>query len=238
MANRSILIVDDDAPVREGLAHHLACEHGFTTVTANTLDEAETVITGDGRSFDAVILDICMPDGDGREFCARLRRRGCAIPILMLAGRDGEADIVSALDSGANDFITKPFRLNELLARLRAQLRVFDSREGAVFSVGPYTFHPAKKLLHNAIKNRRVWLTAKEVAILKFLCRSEGRPVEHEILLRGVWGYNATATTHMLETHIYRLRRKIEPDPRDPALVLTVQGAYRLNRAQAAAGEA
>jgi DNA-binding response OmpR family regulator len=236
-AKRSILIVEDDAAVREILADYLTGEHGFAIVTAETLDEAETIIAGEGRTFDAVILDIGLPDGDGRDFCAMLRRQGHKIAILMLTGRDDEADVVSGLDCGANDYIAKPFRLNELLARLRAQLRMFDSRDEAVYSVGPYTFHPAKKLLRNAIKNRRIWLTAKEVAILKCLCRSDGRPVDREIILQGVWGHDGAATTHMLETHIYRLRKKIEPDPRDPALLLTVQGAYRLSLPAMAAGE-
>ncbi|HXA26872.1 MAG TPA: response regulator transcription factor [Acetobacteraceae bacterium] len=228
-AKRSILIVEDDAEVRAILSDHLAVEHGFVIFTAGTLDEAEAIIAEDNRAFDAVLLDIGLPDGDGRDFCAKLRQQGHAIPILMLTGRDGEADIVSGLDCGANDYVAKPFRLNELLARLRAQMRMFDSRDEVVFSIGPYTFHPAKKLLSNPIKKRRIWLTAKEVAILKVLCRSDGRPVDREILLRGVWGHDAAASTHMLETHIYRLRRKIEPDPRDPALLLTVHGAYRLN---------
>jgi DNA-binding response OmpR family regulator len=238
LVKRSILIVDDDEPVREILADRLAGEHGFIIFTAKTLDEAETIINDEGRQFGAVILDIGMPDGDGREFCAKLRRQGHAIPILMLSGRGGEADIVSGLDCGANDCIAKPFRLNELLARLRAQLRIFDASEKAVFSVGPYIFHPAKKLLHHPVKKRRVWLTAKEVAILRFLCRSDGRPVERDVLLEGVWGYNAPATRHMLETHIYRLRQKIEPDPSDPALLLTKHGTYRLNLPVAATGSA
>jgi DNA-binding response OmpR family regulator len=229
-AKRTILIVDDDADIRAILTDHLAGEHGLGIFTAGTLDEAEAIIAGGTRTFDAIILDIGLPDGDGRDFCAKLRQQGHAIPILILTGRDDEADIVSGLDCGANDYVAKPFRLNELLARLRAQLRMFERRDEIVFAIGPYTFQPAKKLLHNAIKDRRIWLTTKEVAILKFLCRSEGHPVDRQILLEGVWGHDAAATNHMLETHIYRLRRKIEPDPSDPALLLTVHGAYRLNQ--------
>lgn len=236
MSARSILIVEDDAAVREVLTDRLAHEHDFAVCAAETLDAAEAIIADEGRRFHAVILDIGLPDGNGRDFCAKLRQQGHAVPILMLTGRDNEEDIVSGLDCGANDYIAKPFRLNELLARLRAQLRLFDNREAAVFSIGPYTFHPAKKMLQNTARNRRIWLTTKEVAILKFLCRSGGRPVDRDILLRGVWGYNAAATAHMLETHIYRLRRKIEPDPKDPALLLTVHGAYRLNIAVEASG--
>ena len=202
-AKRSILIVEDDATVREILADYLTGEHGFAIFTAETLDEAETIIADEGRTFDAVILDIGLPDGDGRDFCAKLRRQGHAIAILMLTGRDDEADIVSGLDCGANDYIAKPFRLNELVARLRAQLRMFDSRDEVVFSVGPYTFHPAKKLLRSPIKNRRIWLTAKEVAILKCLCRSDGRPVDRGDTLAGCVGSQCNRNnSHVGDAHL------------------------------------
>jgi DNA-binding response OmpR family regulator len=228
-AERCILIVDDDAALRDLLADHLAGELGFRIATAGTLDEAEAIIADEGSAFDAVLLDIVLPDGDGRDFCAKLRRQGQALPILMMTGRDNEADIVSGLNSGANDYVAKPFRVNELLARLRAQLRTFDSRDEIVFAVGPYTFEPAKKVLYSDTGKRRIWLTAKEVAILKCLCRWNGRPVDRQTLLQGVWGRDERATNHMLETHIYRLRQKIESDPRVPALLLTANGAYRLN---------
>ena len=228
-AKRSILIVEDDAAVQEVLADHLAGEHGFTIFTAETLDEAEKIIDEEGRPFDAVILDVGMPDGDGRDFCADLRRNGHKMPVIMLTGRDGERDIVRGLDSGANDYIAKPFRLNELSARLRAQWRAFDSSDEATFSLGPFTFWPAKKLLHDPTNNRRIRLTSKEVEILRYLYRSETRLVDRDILLHELWGHNAAVTTHTLETHIYRLRQKIELDPRFPALLVLENGGYRLN---------
>jgi DNA-binding response OmpR family regulator len=233
---RCILIVDDDAGVRKMLADCLADDHGFTIFTAKTLVEAEAIIADADRRLDALILEIGLPDGDGREFCAKLRRQGHGMPILILTDRNDEADIVSGLGCGANDYIAKPFRLNELLARLRAQLRLFDSSGEAICSIGPYTFHPAKKLLQHPAKNRRVRLTTKEVAILRFLYRSDGCPVDRKILMREVWGYDATVTTHRLETHIYRLRMKIESDPSYPDLLLTEPGAYRLNLPMGAAG--
>jgi DNA-binding response OmpR family regulator len=228
-AKRSILIVEDDAAVQEVLADHLAGELGFTIFTAETLDEAAKVINDEHRRFDAIILDVGMPDGDGRDFCANLRQKGHKMPVIMLTGRDGERDIVRGFDSGASDYIAKPFRLNELLARLRAQWRVFDSSDEAIFSLGPFIFHPSKKLLHDPNKNRRIRLTSKEVEILKYLYRSEDRRVDREILLHELWGYNAAATTHTLETHIYRLRQKIEADPRFPSLLVFDRGGYRLN---------
>jgi DNA-binding response OmpR family regulator len=151
------------------------------------------------------------------------------MPILMLTGADQEQDIVRGLDSGANDYIAKPFRVSELTARLRAQLRVFDNSEDAVFTVGPYTFRPSAKLLLEVARSRKIRLTEKEAAILKYLYRAGGRPVGRQILLNEVWGYNSAVTTHTLETHIYRLRQKIEPDPSHARLLLTEGGGYRLD---------
>src|SRR5208283_4091825 len=167
--------------------------------------------------------------GDGRDLCVRLRRHGVKVPIIMLTGSDQEADVVRGLDSGANDYIAKPFRLAELLARLRAQLRIFENSEDAVFTIGPYTFRPAAKLLQDTAKNHRIPPTEKEAAILKYLYRAGSRPVARQILLNEVWGYNSAVTTHTLETHIYRLRQKIEPDPSNARLLVTEGGGYRLD---------
>jgi len=232
---RPVLIVDDDAALRATLAEQLSLEGEFAPEEAGTASEAEQVLTGANIRFDAVLLDIGLPDGDGRELCARLRRQGIKIPIIMLTGADAEQDVVRGLDAGANDYIAKPFRLNELLARLRAQLRVFDNSEDAVFIVGPYSFRPSSKLLMEAARNRKIRLTEKESAILKFLYRAGGRPGGRQVLLNEVWGYNSAVTTHTLETHIYRLRQKIEPDPSNARLLLTEGGGYRLDPAAGAA---
>jgi DNA-binding response OmpR family regulator len=226
---RPILVVDDDRALRETLSEQLAVDGEFTAAEAATAAEAEAmIISGDSR-FDAVILDIGLPDGDGRDLCERLRRAGIKVPIIILTGSDDEADVVRGLESGANDYVAKPFRLAELLARLRAQLRIFENSEDAVFTIGPYTFRPAAKLLHEPVKNRRIRLTEKEAAILKFLYRAGTKPVARQVLLNEVWGYNAAVTTHTLETHIYRLRQKIEPDPANARLLVTEGGGYRLD---------
>ena len=226
---RPILIVDDDPALRATLAEQFDVDGEFTAAEAATAAEAETkIVDGDVR-FDAVILDIALPDGDGRDLCMRLRRAGVKIPIIMLTGSDDEADVVRGLEAGANDYVAKPFRLAELLARLRAQLRIFENSEDAVFTIGPYTFRPAAKLLQEPVKNRRIRLTEKEAAILKFLYRAGTRPVPRQVLLNEVWGYNAAVTTHTLETHIYRLRQKIEPDPSNARLLVTEGGGYRLD---------
>ena len=229
VAERPVLIVDDDRILREELVTQLQQDGEFTASEASSLAEASALVTAQGARFDALILDVGLPDGDGRDLCADLRRQGQRMPIIMLTGSDDEADVVRGLDSGANDYIAKPFRLNELLARLRAQLRIFENSEDAVFTIGPYTFRPSAKLLQEPPRNRRIRLTEKEAAILKFLYRAGTKPVPRQILLNEVWGYNAAVTTHTLETHIYRLRQKIEPDPSNARLLVTEGGGYRLD---------
>ncbi len=233
---RPILIVEDDETLRNMLAEYLDETEEFVVTTAADLAAADKILADDDAHFDALILDIRLPDGDGRDYCARLRKRGLSMPILMLTGAIEETDVVRGLDSGACDYIAKPFRSSELLARLHAQLRNFDRSEQAVFPVGPYTFRPAKKLLHDIAKNRRIRLTDKETAVLKFLYRSDSA-VNRQILMHEVWGYNATVTTHTLETHIYRLRQKIEADPANPSLLVTEGGGYRLRPEAAAPAE-
>lgn len=148
-------------------------------------------------------------------------------PILMLTGHDGDADTILGLDAGANDYVTKPFKFPVLLARIRAQLRTHEQSEDAIFQLGPYTFKPAMKMLIDE-RDRKIRLTEKETNILKFLYRATESVVPRDVLLHEVWGYNAGVTTHTLETHIYRLRQKIEPDPSNARLLVTESGGYRL----------
>jgi DNA-binding response OmpR family regulator len=224
---RSILIVEDDERFRQVLAEQLATDHGFVVSSAGTLEAADKAIQDKDQHWDAVILDIGMPDGDGRDYCNKLRRQGHSMPVIMLTGSDAETDVVRGLDAGANDYIAKPFRINELIARLRAQLREFETSVDAVFVIGPYAFRPSKRLLQHSISNRRIRLTEKEASILRLLYRA-GRSVDRPELLREVWGYSSTAS-HTLETHIYRLRQKIESNPTRPTFLLTVGSGYRLD---------
>jgi DNA-binding response OmpR family regulator len=210
------------------LGGSLAVDGEFTAIAVGTISEAEEKLDARGARFDAVILDVRLPDGDGRDLCAKLRQQGQQMPIIMLTGSDAETDVVRGLDSGANDYIAKPFRLNELLARLRAQVRIFEDSADAVFVIGPYTLRPSAKLLEDPARNRSIRLTEKEAGILKFLYRAGARVVVREVLLNEVWGYNAEVDTHTVETHIYRLRQKIEPDPANARLLVTVGGGYRL----------
>lgn len=225
---RPILIVDDDGTLRETLAEQLEVDGEFTASEAATLAEAEAKLSATEARFDAVILDVTLPDGDGRDLCARLRRQGVRMPIIMLTGSDAETDVVRGLDSGANDYIAKPFRLHVLLARLRAQLRQHEQSDDAIFTIGPYTFRPGTKLLVDETKRKKVRLTEKETAILKYLYRAGARTIGRDVLLNEVWGYNSGVTTHTLETHVYRLRQKIERDPTHAEILITDAGGYRL----------
>jgi len=231
-SQHSLLVIDDDAALRSELIGQLENDGEFAPVAASSIEEAVAKLAN-GTRFDAVLLDVSLPDGDGRDFCKKLRQDGVKIPIIMLTGSNAESDVVRGLDAGANDYIAKPFRLNELLARLRAQLRAFENSEDAVFSIGPYMFRPAARQLLDPLKNKRIRLTDKEAAILKFLYRASGRPVARQVLLNEVWGYNSSVTTHTLETHVYRLRQKIEPEPAISKLLLTEGGGYRLDPAAA-----
>jgi DNA-binding response OmpR family regulator len=225
-AAKKILLVDDDEALRESLSEQLRLHEDFITVEASTGTEAMNLAKHE--HFDAILLDVGLPDMDGREVCRLLRRNGIKSPILMLTAARTDADAILGLDSGANDYVVKPFRLPVLLARLRAQFRQHEQSEDAVFTIGPYTFRPsAKVLIHGETKNK-VLLTDKETSILKFLYRSGSNVVGRETLLRDVWGYNARVTTHTLETHVYRLRQKIEADPHNAELLVTEPDGYRL----------
>jgi DNA-binding response OmpR family regulator len=226
-SGNTLLIVDDDESLRRELASQLTLHEGFEVVEAGTVAEARGAAKG--RPLVAVLLDVGLPDGDGREFCRELRRDGFKAPILMLTAHGTEADTVEGLDSGANDYVTKPFRLGVLMARLRAHLRQFELSDDAVFVIGPYSFKPAAKMLLRG-DSRKIHLTEKETAILKYLYRIGDKPVPREVLLDEVWGYNAGVTTHTLETHIYRLRQKIEPKGGETTLLVTEPGGYRLVR--------
>ncbi len=223
---KRILIVDDDETLLQMLSEQLQLHEEFQTDAVISGTEALERIKGD--YFDVIILDVGLPDMDGREACRLMRRAGVKSPIIMLTGADTDADTILGLDSGANDYITKPFRLGVLLARLRAHIRQHERSDDAVFTIGPYTFQPSAKMLVDEARNRKIRLTDKEAAILKYLYRTGDKVVGRDVLLDEVWGYNAGVTTHTLETHVYRLRQKIERDPSNAKLLVTEPGGYRL----------
>lgn len=222
---KTILLVDDDDDLRAALSEQFELYEEFTVLQAATATAG--VKTAEAERIDAILLDVDLPDMDGREACKLMRGRDVRAPILMLTGQDSDADTILGLDSGANDYVTKPFKFSVLLARVRAHLRSFEQSEDATFDIGPYEFRPAMKLLVRE-DDRKIRLTDKETSILKYLYRAGGKAVARDELLSEVWGYNAAVTTHTLETHVYRLRQKIEPDPAQARLLLTEAGGYRL----------
>ncbi len=224
---KKILIVDDDSELRQSLSEQWRLHEEFETAEAEAGAPALEAVKND--YFDAVLLDVGLPDMDGREVCRLMRRSGVKIPIIMLTGAVTDADTILGLDAGANDYIVKPFRLGVLLARLRAQLRLHEQSEDAVFNIGPYSFQPSAKTLSDAGGTKKVRLTEKETAVLKYLFRAGGKAVARETLLNEVWGYNSGVTTHTLETHVYRLRQKIEEDPGKATILITEPGGYRLS---------
>jgi DNA-binding response OmpR family regulator len=222
---RKILVVEDDADLRGMLVEQLMLHEEFEAASAETgAAGIDAATTGEA---DLVLMDVGLPDIDGREAVRLLRQSGFKSPIIMLTGHDTDNDTIMGLESGANDYVTKPFRFAVLLARIRSQLRQHEASEDAVFNIGPYTFRPASKLLLNA-KGGKIRLTEKETAILRYLYRAGQKPVSREILLQEVWGYNSGVTTHTLETHIYRLRQKVERDAGNPSILVTDAGGYKL----------
>lgn len=221
-----ILIVDGDSELRQSLANQLRLHRQYDVVESLSCSDALQLIKD--RSFDLVLLDIHLPDFDGFEMCRCIRKNGHSMPIIMVSSTRNHADEILALDCGADDFITKPFHLPVLLARIAAQLRRHERGGSGAFALGPYTFRPSDRILVDDVTGNTITLTTTEAAMLKFLSRREGNTASREVLLDQVWGYNPDVETHTIETHIFRLRRKIERDPRHPELLVADNGGYRM----------
>ena len=225
MTSRTILLVDDDEDLRSTLVEQLSLYEEFDVLQEPSATKG--VQAARAGVVDLLIMDVGLPDMDGREAVKLLRKGGFKAPIIMLTGHDTDSDTILGLEAGANDYVTKPFRFAVLLARIRAQLRQHEASEDAVFTIGPYSFRPSSKVLMTP-KGGKVRLTEKETAILRYLYRAGQKPVSRETLLQEVWGYNSGVTTHTLETHIYRLRQKVEKDAAQPAILVTEAGGYKL----------
>jgi DNA-binding response OmpR family regulator len=225
MTTHTILLVDDDDLLREVLAEQFGYEDGFAVLTADAAKPGMALAKTE--PVDLIILDVGLPDMDGREACRHLRKDGISTPIILLTAQSGDADHVLGLRSGADDFLAKPISFVVLLERVNTQLKRHQASEDAVLPLGPYRFKPAMKLLLTA-DEKKIRLTEKETSILRYLYRANGKPVAREELLDQVWGYHREANTHTLETHVYRLRQKIEPDPQNARLLITETGGYRL----------
>ena len=215
-----ILIVDDEPGIVRGLEDNLRFE-GYQTSTATDGHQALAVAAREAP--DLILLDIMMPGMSGWDVCRDLRGQGIDVPIIMLTARGEETDRVRGLELGADDYITKPFSLRELLARVRAVLR----RPGPRQKVAEFAFGDTRVRLRGrqAFRGgRELTLTRKEFDLLVYLLEHRGEVVTRERLLDEVWGYERFPTTRTVDTHILRLRRKFEVDPDRPLLILTVHG--------------
>ncbi|QLF68792.1 response regulator transcription factor [Peteryoungia desertarenae] len=225
MTARTILLVDDDDDLRQTLVEQLSLYEEFSLLQEANATKGMNVAKN--SQVDLLIMDVGLPDMDGREAVKLLRKGGFKSPVIMLTGHDTDSDTILGLEAGANDYVTKPFRFAVLLARIRAQLRQFEQSEDATFGVGPYVFKPSQKLLTTE-DGKKIRLTEKESAIIRYLYRAGQKVVTRDILLEEVWGYNSGVTTHTLETHVYRLRQKIERDPSNAEILVTENGGYKI----------
>jgi DNA-binding response OmpR family regulator len=227
---KHILIIGAGTGLRSALGQALESDGAFQVTEAAGAADAMAKTQARRQRLHAIIVEPVPHDHDGSDLCGWLRRRGLRVPIIVLSEAAAEQDAVRALDAGANDYVVMPLRLAELKARLRAQMREHETSEDVVLPIGPYHFHPGARSLHEPAENRHIRLTQQEVIILKHLYRAGGRPISRQNLLYGAWRYSVGARTHTVETHIYRLRRKIEPDPSHPNIILKDRSGYRLGQ--------
>ena len=223
MSGPRVLVVDDEPQILRALQMKLRSE-GYEVVTASTA--AEALSAAASRLPEAVILDVVLPDGRGTDVCRELRGWTSA-PVLMLSAVGDESEKIAALDAGADDYVTKPFSVDELLARLRAVLRRTTPDGDSVITVGDLRIDLAKRLV--SIDDRVVSLTPTEYDLLRVLARNEGKLMTHPAILREVWGPAYREESNYLHVYVSQLRRKIEPDPARPRYLLTQAGVgYRL----------
>ena len=226
ISGKLILTVGDDETLRQILVEQLQLNGEFRIKEALTGKEALQYT--EKQYFDGVLLDVELNDFNAYEICCQMRKNGVKAPIIIISDANNDQDTILGLDSGANDFVVKPIKIAILLARLRAHIRQYEQNEHAVLNFGTYSFRPGAKVLLDTKTNKEIRLTDKETAIIKFLYLSSGQVVSKSVLLDEVWGYNAGMTTHTLETHVYRLRQKIERDPSKTELLVTEANGYRL----------
>ena len=223
---RQILIADANSTLIEMLSEQFQSQKEFDTY--NAVSAAAALKFVEEEYFDAIILGTNLSDMDGYKLCQLMRRNEVTSPIIVLVDSHDEANESLRVQIGATEYMVKPFRYNVLLAKLKAHIRSYEQTESMASKIGPYKFQPSKKLLFDEAGQNRIPLTDKEVGILKCLNRAGNSIVSRDVLLERVWGYNAAVTTHTLETHVYRLRQKIELDPSRAQILVTEAGGYRL----------
>lgn len=224
MRPRRLLLVDGDTDFRRSLAAELQLRD------VSLIDEADNggkaLDAASLHPYDAVLSEVRLPDIDGREICRALRRRGVDIPFIMLTAVASGFDLILALESGANDYVTKPPNFSVLFARMCARIREYERSMDAKLIVGPYLFLPGSGLLIDQSTHERIALTITEVKILRRLYLASGSVVEKEALAGEIWRNNLRA--HAFEYHVYNLRKKLEKDAHKPALLITESNGYRL----------
>lgn len=222
-----LMLIDDDDALRAVLRQQFEAEGVSAIHEAATSQKAFDTI--DEFTPDIVLLDVQLPDGNGFDICRKLRNRGFDKPILMLTGQDAEDDIVQGLEAGANDYIAKPMRMGELLARMNTHLRQHKLSDDARFEIQGLDFVPSQKTIASRTSGAKIILTEKETMVLKMLNKKAPDAVSREALLSEIWGFQKGLTTHTLETHIYRLRQKLTRLTTEP-VIETAQDGYRLAR--------
>lgn len=219
---KNILIIDDDVVIAKGLEESLKAEH-FNPLVANTGEKG--FLMAKRENVDLVILDLKLPDRNGEDICRQLRKEGVQVPIMMLTSKKQETDKVIGLEIGADDYVTKPFSVKELVARIRALLR----RKSEIKpEIDEYTFgdvHVDFKKGEATRKKKEMKLTVKELEILKFFVQHEGEIISRDVLLNEVWGYEEFPTTRTVDNYILSLRKKIERDHSVPEHLLTIHTA-------------
>ena len=222
---KKILLIESDPDLRDVLCEQLRCTDQFEVFSSE--DVTETLEKLRIQSFDIILLDFHPLNKDSLEACRLTYAQDVKCPILLLTGQDKVSNTVFGQDARASDYIIKPFKFPNLLARMNILLRKYEKSNHSTFTLGPYTFYPTMKMLRSQ-DNNEIHLTEKETDILQFLYHTTKDVVPRDILLQEVWGYNSSVTTHTLETHIYRLRQKIERNPSVAELLVTESGGYRL----------
>jgi DNA-binding response OmpR family regulator len=223
-----VLIIGQNSDTARAIGSAVEVSDAFRAGFAASIAEAVTHGTLDAAQYAAILLTDATALENPETACGRLRQIWPQCPILFLARAASEADIVRGLNAGACDYMVAPWRSGELRARLRAQIRAHANSAGRTFQIGPYRFQPQKRLLQHVTSNATIRLTHKETEMLKFLHRAEGHPVARQTLLRDLWGYRDGADSYTVESHIYRLRRKLETDPSRPRFLLNEAGGYLL----------
>lgn len=226
------LVVEDDRSLREALRYNLVAE-GFEVIVAN--DGAEGLICARLENPDVIVLDLMLPVMSGLDICRELRRDGSFVPIIMLTARDSELDRIGGLESGADDYVTKPFSIRELVARVRAQLRrmdmlkaVSESSSDQVINLGDLVINRSSRMV--AVRGDSVNLRPREFDLLVHLAANPGRVYTRDQLLQDVWGFEYSGDTRTVDVHVRWLRIKIEEDPANPKLLSTVRGVgYRIS---------